>query len=185
MHIPELLEENPIIAAVRSDGDFSTALQAPPTVLFLLSGNILTLRERIAEAHAIGKAVLVHMDLTEGLGKDGAGVRYLSRIGADGLISTRSSLIRSAKECGLCTVQRFFMVDSHSVATAVEAIHTTMPDMVELMPGVVPKIVQAFRTYCTVPVIAGGLIDSKEEILAALRAGAAAVSAGNGRLWIE
>ena len=107
MKILELLAENPIIAAVRSNGDLAAALTAPPSVLFLLNANILTLRGQIESVHRCGKSVLVHMDLAEGLGKDGAGAAYLSQLGADGVISTRSSVIRFAKSYGLCAVQRF------------------------------------------------------------------------------
>lgn len=185
MNILEKLAENPIIAAIRSDRDLTAAWDAPPPVWFLLNANILTLPGQIEAAHRCGKSVFVHLDLAEGLGKDHAGTAYLSRLGADGVISTRSSVIRSAKLCGLCAVQRFFMVDSHSVATAAESIHTAQPDLVELMPGIIPKVVQRFSAECDVPVIAGGLIDSKSEILAALRAGAAAVSTGDHRLWSE
>ena len=185
MRIHELLEENPVIAAVRSDTEFSDALTAAPIVVFLLAANILTLEMQITQAHQCGKKVFVHADLTEGLGKDATGIAFLKRLGTDGVISTRSTVIRMARDCGLCTVQRFFMVDSHSVRTAAEAIRTAGPDLVELMPGVVPKIVQMVSENGAVPVIAGGLIDTKEEILAALSAGATAVSTGCRALWNE
>ena len=185
MNILESLEENPIIAAVRSDADLAAALTAPPQVIFLLNANILTISGQIESAHRCSKAVLVHIDLAEGLGKDAAGTAYLSRLGADGVISTRSSVIRFAKSYGLCAVQRFFVVDSHSVATAADAIRAVQPDLAELMPGIIPKVVQRFCAECTVPVIAGGLIDSKPEVMAALRAGAAAVSTGARALWCE
>ena len=183
MNVLELLEENPIIAAVRNESEFEAALASSPTVVFLLAANILTLETQITQAHQHKKAVLVHADLAEGLGKDATGIEFLKRLGTDGVISTRSAVIRMARDCGLSTVQRFFMVDSHSVRTAAEAIRTAGPDMVELMPGVVPKIVQMVAENCAVPVIAGGLIDTKEEIMAALSAGAAAVSTGCRTLW--
>ena len=40
---------------------------------------------------------------------------------------------------GLFTIQRFFIVDSHSVDTAVESIRIGKPDVVEIMPGVIGK----------------------------------------------
>ena len=43
-----------------------------------------------------------------------------SAIGIDGIISTRSNIIAVANDCGLSTVQRFFMIDSRSVDTALE-----------------------------------------------------------------
>ena len=59
--------------------------------------------------------------------------------------------------------------------------------MIELMPGVVPKIIKRFseRVFggVEIPVIAGGMIDTKAEIVAALGAGASADSTGRAELW--
>ena len=54
---------------------------------------------------------------------------------------------------------------------------------VELMPGVIPKILRRLCERVSVPVIAGGLIETKEEIIAAINAGAAAVSTTNQEVW--
>lgn len=182
-----ILEDSPVIAAVRGELDFERALKADVSLVFHLNASILTLEDALARAHAAGKRLFVHIDLAEGIGRDAAGLSLLARMGTDGIISTRSVLIRHASECGLLTVQRFFIVDSHSVSTSIEAIENTRPAMVELMPGVIPKIITRFadRTFSgsSIPVIAGGMIDSKAEIVAALGAGAAAVSTGRAELW--
>lgn len=179
------LADSPVIAAVRSPQDFDEALASPAETLFLLSANLLSLEENVRRAHEKQRHVFVHIDLAEGLGKDAAGVEFLRRIGTDGVISTRGSMIRVAREHGLQTVQRFFIVDSHSIETAVESIRSCSPDFAELMPGVIPKILQRLCERVSLPVIAGGLIDTKEEIIAAINAGAAAVSTGCSSLWYE
>ena len=179
------LADSPVIAAVRSLPEFEEALVSPAETLFLLSASLLSLEEYIRRAHEKRKHVFVHMDLAEGLGKDAAGITFLQQIGTDGVISTRGSLIRIAREHGLQTVQRFFIVDSHSVETAIESIRSCSPDCVELMPGVIPKILRRLCERVSVPVIAGGLIETKEEIIAAINAGAAAVSTGRPSLWYE
>ena len=178
-----LLENNPIIAAVRTSRELEAALKASVGLIFLLNGNVLSLREDIRHTHEAGKRLFVHIDLAEGIGKDNAGIGYLSKLGADGIISTRSSLIRAAKEWGLETVQRFFIVDSHSVDTAIDAIHSCEPSMAELMPGVIAKVIQRFSQSVDMPVIAGGLIETKEEIIRAISAGAAAISTARRDLW--
>lgn len=68
-------------------------------------------------------------------------------------------------------MQRFFLVDSHSVETAIESIRACDPSMVELMPGVVPKVIRRFCGEIRQPVIAGGLIETREEAVQALSAG--------------
>ena len=52
----------------------------------------------------------------------------------------------------------------------------------EIMPGVIPKVIQRLSKE-KVPVIAGGLIETKAEVTAALRSGATAISTGRPELW--
>lgn len=175
------LERSPIIAAVRDDR-FEAALASEVEVIFYLSAELMTVRERIRQAHRAGKAILIHLDLAEGIGKDRAAIRYLAVCGADGLISTRTPLIRLAKEADLVTVQRFFALDSHGMGSVSETLFASEPHLMELMPGVITKEIKRFATGTT-PVIAGGLVETKAEVTAALKAGAMAVSTGKPALW--
>lgn len=177
----DCLEANPVIAAI-CDDKWQIALDAPVQVLFYLSANIFSLEEKVKQAHAAGKFLMVHIDLAEGIGKDRAGIEFVSRCGVDGLISTRSNLIRIAKETGLATVQRCFALDSKGVDSIEEMMKTAAPHMVEIMPGVIGKILSRFRKI-RIPVIAGGLVETKAEVTTALRCGAAAVSTGKQELW--
>ena len=180
-HFVDYLEQSPVIAAI-GDDKWEEALHSPSLVLFYLSANILTVAERIEQAHQHKKAILIHSDLAEGIGKDRAGIRFLAQIGADGIISTKSQLIRYAKEQELLTIQRFFTLDSKGVESIEEILHTTTPHMMELMPGVIGKTISRFSRG-NIPVIAGGLIQTKSEVVDALRCGAAAVSTGQQTLW--
>ena len=94
--IIDCLEQNPVIAAIRDDG-WEAALASPAQVLFYLSADLLTVQQRITQAHTAQKYILVHMDLAEGIGKDRTGVRFLAQCGVDGIISTRAQVIRFAK----------------------------------------------------------------------------------------
>jgi len=69
------------------------------------------------------------------------------------------------------------------VDTAVESLQQSRADMAELMPGVASKAIKTMKARTRVPLIAGGLIDEKSEIIAALSAGASAISTGNAALW--
>jgi len=176
-------ESNPIIAAVRSEHELEAALTADLACIFLLSSSILTVADIVSRAHENGKLLFVHIDFAEGIGKDGAGVRYLADLGVDGIISTRSGIISAAKKHGICAVQRFFMIDSRSVDTALESLKQVCPDMIEIMPGLACKSIDKIRRDTHIPIIAGGLIETKEEIFAALRAGASMISTGKRELW--
>ena len=175
------LEENPVVAAV-GDDKWADALEAPVQVLFYLSANLLTVAERIRQAHEAGRYVLVHVDLAEGIGRDRTGIAYLSQVGADGIISTRAQMVQMAKEQELLTVQRFFLLDSKGLESIEDMLRHTKPDFMELMPGVIGKSIQRFGKGST-PVIAGGLIETKAELTDVLGCGATAVSTGKKELW--
>ena len=178
-------ENYPIIAAVKNKTDFAAALDSDIQTLFLLSSNILTVEEYVERAHEADKLVFVHMDFVDGLSKDAAGVRYLATKNIDGIISTRSNIISAAAECKITTIQRFFMIDSRSVDTALETLKNSKTDMVEIMPGIAYKAIEKISRSISIPVIAGGLIEHKDEIFQALNCGATMVSTGKQELWDE
>ena len=179
--IMQCLECNPVIAAVQDDG-WDAALKSPAQILFYLSANLLTISDRISQAHNAGKYVMIHMDLAEGIGKDKIGIRFVAQCGADGILSTKANLIRFAKEQELVTVQRFFMLDSKGMDSVQEMLKVSNPHFMEVMPGVIGKAITKFSS-CGIPVIAGGLIQTKAEVTDALGCGATAVSTGKEELW--
>lgn len=171
-----------IIAAVHTDEDFNLAIQSKTDMIFDLSPNILTLKNRVKTAHANGKLLFIHIDLAEGIGKDRFGMLYAKELGVDGIISTRSGMIKTAKEVGLKSVQRFFAVDSQSVDT-IKSLNALKADMIEIMPGIVSKVIKNLQKEVSLPIIAGGLIETPEEMQEAYRNGAVAISTGKPMLW--
>ena len=180
-NIIDALERTPIIAATDSVG-WQKAIASDVEVLFHLSANIMTIESEIKKAKEHNKHIFVHIDLAEGIGKDRTGIKWLSELGIDGIISTRAQLIKSAKECGLTTIQRFFVLDSKGMGSISEMIDATRPDLIEIMPGVIPKALSLFSEK-GIPVIAGGLIETKAEVTAALSSRAVAVTTGKSNLW--
>ncbi|MCQ2448652.1 MAG: glycerol-3-phosphate responsive antiterminator [Clostridia bacterium] len=179
--ITESLKDYPIIAAVKDD-KFAAALTSPANVVFYLSADLLTVQERIRAAHDAGKLLLVHLDLAEGIGKDASGVKFLKQCGVDGIISTRANLIRAARESGLFAVQRFFALDSQGVQSIDGILENCRPNMIEVMPGVVYKVIERLNRKGH-SVIAGGLLETKTDVTDALKAGAFAISTGKTDLW--
>ena len=178
------LEQNPVIAAVRRREDIPAAAGSPAEIIFLLCGELLTAGEDIAVLRRAGKMTFIHMDLLHGIGKDAAAVDFLARaVKPDGIISTRSQLIRCGKERGLLTVQRFFLLDSQSAATTAETAALSRPDMAEIMPGICPRVLRRLAGQMKTDIIAGGMIERKEDILAALKGGAKGVSTSSVPLW--
>ena len=164
---------------------FDSLEASPVDMIFLFHSHILTVKERVEAAHNAEKTLFIHIDLSEGIARDRAGVSFLSQIGVDGVISTKPSLLRFAKEIGLVTVQRFFVYDSQGVAGIEEVLASSSPDIIEILPGVIGKITSRFAREVSVPLIAGGLIETKAEVMEALQSGAIAVSTGKEELWYQ
>ena len=176
-------DNHPIIAAVRSKEDFEAALDMDLQAIFLLGSNILTIDSYVERAHDKGKLVFLHMDFVQGISNDAAGIKYLATKGIDGVISTRANIIAAAHECKISSVQRFFMLDSRSEETALDTLKCSRADMIEIMPGIAYKSIEKIKKNIHIPIIAGGLIEHKDEIFKAISAGASGVSTGKKALW--
>lgn len=182
----ERLLNTPIIAAVKTGEELAQAIASPCEVIFVLYGDVCGIAGVTESIRQAGKLAIVHLDLIDGLSPREASVRFLKEYtAADGLISTKTALVRRAKELGLIAVQRFFLLDSLSVQNATQKLASEPADFVEVLPGVIPKLIGRIARSVEIPVIAGGLIEEKEDILRALGAGAAAVSTTDARAWFD
>ena len=187
MHVREAvqsLHENPVIAAIRDRELLPQAVQSPTSFVFLLSADIMTLDEDMKMLEAAGKQVFIHMDLISGLGRDAAGIRFLKRNWHPaGVISTQQHLVKAGQDEGLLTVQRIFLMDHYAITTGLRLVRAARADFIELLPGVIPKAIQKVHEQIQQPIIAGGMIAEKSEVMQALQAGALAVSTGTSSLW--
>lgn len=179
----DILDFGAVIPAVRNDAEFDEAIKSNASVIFDLNPDIITITRKIKKAHEASKKLFVHIDLAAGIGKDESGIKFLKALNVDGIISTRINIIRLARENNVFCVQRFFAVDSKSIDTTASAIKTAKPDMIEIMPGILFKVIKRLKTIIDTPIIAGGLIDCEAEVSEALSCGADSVSSGNKMLW--
>ena len=177
------IEQNPVIPALKDMVHLEDCLRCPSGVVFVLCADILNVSDIIRRLHEGGKKAVIHADLVNGLASREIAVDFLHRCGADGIISTRPSLIRRGRELGLLTVLRVFALDSKAVSNLRSETESGNPDMVEILPAVMPRVIARLRRELKVPLIAGGLLEEKADILAALSAGALCVSASDSRLW--
>ena len=138
----------------------------------------------MAKIKAAGKIAIVHVDMIQGLSTKKVAVDFIAHnTKADGIISTKNVLVEYAKEIGLFAIQRTFVVDSIALNTLKKQIELVRPDAVEIMPGVMPKILKIMREYTDIPLIAGGLLSDKKDVMAAFEAGVDAISATNEDVW--
>ena len=178
----DAMQDAPVIAAVKDDGGLERALAADNTVIFLLYGTILNITDLIRRTKSAGKLAFVHIDLIEGISSKDISADFIaSRTEADGVISTHPNLIRRARELGLLTIQRFFMLDSLSFSNVLR--QSSNADAVDVLPGAIPSVISHLVQEVHQPLIASGLLLEKSDVVAALSAGAVAVSTTRESLW--
>lgn len=181
----DMVEANPVIAAIKDmDGLEKCCRLEEIKVIFILYGDICNIKEIVKKVKSSGKLAIVHVDLISGLGMKEIAVDFIQQqTGADGIISTKPAMIRRAKDLGMYTVMRFFILDSLSFENIEKQLAVVKPDFIEILPGVMPKIIRKVCKKVKIQVIAGGLITDKEDIMAALDAGAISVSSTNQKVW--
>lgn len=177
------MDKKKIFAAVRTDEGLDFALKTGVETIFMQATNIEQVGAQIEKTHKAGKKLFVHIDITDGVGKDEYGLKYLQKLGVDGIISTRTNIIKVAKKIGLSTCQKFFIVDTHSLSTTIESIKMGKPDMVEIMPGLISKVIKKIKEETETFIISGGLLVTEEEIEKAFSDGAMGVSTSVRTFW--
>ena len=180
----EKLELNPIIAAVKGEKTLEEALNSEIEVIFILKSNVLTIKKMVEKAKKRGKIVFVHFDLVDGLASCISALDLvLERVNLDGIISTKTHIIKEAKKKGILTIQRFFILDSLSYKNSLKYAREIKPDFVEILPGAMPKIIKRFLYNYNCNLIASGIIMDKEDVILALKAGAVAISTTKSEIW--
>ncbi len=180
----ENIHENPIIAAISDVNNLDDAISSPCKIVFLLTGDILNIEEIVGILRKNNKLVYIHVDLIGGLSKDTTAMKYIFKnVKPDGIITTKSNLIKAAKGLGIFTIQRLFLLDSLSLSSGINSIRTIRPDMVEILPGIMPKVIREIGEKTNIPVVAGGLIRDKSDVIESLNAGAIGISTSNKDVW--
>ena len=171
---------SPVIAAVKDMEQLEDCLALDNIqVVFLLFGDLCSIAGIVARAKDAGKIVMIHTDLVTGLSssKEIAVDFIRTATRADGIISTKR-----ARELKMFTVLRLFVIDSMALA-GVSKLEGVKPDFIEVLPGVMPKTIRRIAQTTRIPLLAGGLIADKEDVMSALGAGAMAVSATSREVW--
>lgn len=180
----ELLLDSPVIAAVKEEAGLRSALDSDCQVIFLLYGTILNVDSLVQQVHSRDKLCLVHIDLVEGLSNRDIAVDGLVKLcHPDGIISTRAAQIRRAQQLGILAVQRAFILDSMSLESLLPQKEAVRPDFIEILPGIIPAVIREITEKTDIPLIAGGLIRSKQDVIQALQAGVIAVSTSCQQVW--
>jgi glycerol uptake operon antiterminator len=178
------LHINPIIAAIHHEDALDEALNSQVEIVFLLTSTILSLEETVNRVKATGKKVFVHADLVEGLSRDLMGLKFICDVTKpDGIITTKTHLIKACKKMNVMAIQRIFLLDSHNFESGVKSVYDCSPDAVEILPGIMPTMTSQFVSLTKKPIITGGLITTKDDIIQSLKAGASGISTSKREIW--
>jgi glycerol uptake operon antiterminator len=173
-----------VLPAIKSMKDFEKVLTSNMEYIVMLEVHITQLESIMRYARSHCKKVLLHADLIQGLKNDEYSSEFLcQKIKPDGLISTRGSVLKTAKKNGILSIQRLFLLDTIAIETSYKLAERVHPDFIEVLPGCVPHLIEKVNIETGISVIAGGLITKKEEINSVLASGAKAVTTSRKDLW--
>ncbi|WP_349410066.1 glycerol-3-phosphate responsive antiterminator [Pseudalkalibacillus sp. SCS-8] len=175
---------NPMVAAVRDVNHVEDAIGSKVDIISMMCGNLTNITDIVERIHSAGKFAFLHVDLIKGLANNNEAVDFLAeKVQPEGIVTTKGRLIKKAKECGLVAIQHNFIIDTQAFTMSVRSINQNQPDVVEIMPGLMPRVIRDLKREIEPPLVVGGLLNTKEEILEIIDAGATAVVSGNPALW--
>lgn len=184
MEFRDILEEAPVIAAISNDEELSVALESDCKIFLIIHSTLQNVRNLVERTRENGRIAIVHADLVAGLSSKEIAVEYLlDQTNADGIVSTKPTLVKKSKDMGKYGILRAFIIDSSALETTKKQILTIRPDAVELMPGIIPRIFTEIKEWGDVTVIAAGLIRDRKDVMMAFDAGVDGVSATNQKIW--
>lgn len=178
-----IMETNPVIPAIKDEAGLQAVIKSDCKIVFLLYGDVLNIIDIITKIHASGKMVFVNVDLLEGFSNKEIVLQYIKKnTPAVGILSSKASMIKAARDLGFYTIHRLFIIDSFSFNNIGRQIGISKPDYLEILPGW-PRLITWVMETTDIPIISGGLICCKQDIVAALGAGATAICSTNPDVW--
>lgn len=180
----ESTERAPVIAGIKNDQWLEECKTSDCEIVYILYGDICTVADIVEQIKEAGKMAVVHVDLITGFSTKDICVDFIKKYTqADGIISTKPFLIKRANQLGLFTVQRFFMIDAMTYANIQKHVKENNPDVVEILPAGLTKMIRYVYDEVNKPLVASGLILDEEDVMEALKAGSIAVSTTNREMW--
>lgn len=133
--IIKCFEENPVILGMTSCDEFPLVEKNDSRVVFVLFGTISDIGDIVQSLKQMGKLVFVNIDMVDGLASKNSIVDFIKKTSADGVVSSKPHLLRYAKEVGLFTIHRFFILDSSSWRSIGKQLEISRADIINITPG--------------------------------------------------
>lgn len=182
--IEKILLLHPVIASIKDESDLEAVLRVECPVVFVLFGSLLTIADIVSKLKDNGRTVFVDVDLVDGFSNKPVVIDFLrEQTQADGVLSTKAPMVKYAKSVGFFGIHRLFLVDSFSYHNVPKQVQLSGADAAEILPGCIPRVLSWLREDTKIPLIAGGLVCDKQDVMGALGAGAIAIASSNRGVW--
>ena len=154
----------------------------------LLSGvSIGNLQDFVSAIHKHAKLAIAHIDILGGFKADNTGIELLKNLyKLDGVLTSNVQALVHAKQLGMITVFRLPLLDSLSLSKAMGTLKNTKDyDAVQILPAIcaIAEFHRVRRIIIDKPLIASGLIETKEQVKMALSVGYHSVATSHVELW--
>lgn len=174
------LMDYPLISGVYNMDNIEAILNSACKNIFLLAGNIFNLKDISNKIKDADKNLYINVDSIDGFSKDTWGLEYMIKnIGLDGVISSKSSIIKMSMDMGVFTIQRTIIYNTRTLITTLNSLKSIRPHAIELLPGLLSDIIKRINQETKLPVIASGLINRDMEVDLCLDSGAIGVCTSN------
>ena len=178
------METSLIIPALRRQSDLPLLKGSPADTVFLMFGELFELEKTVRSIRDLGKKVFLHTDLIKGLSQEKEAIKFIAEaIVPTGIVSTKTHIIKQAKNCGLLTVHHLFLIDTNAFESGAAHVKVSQPDAVEIMPGLMPQVIKEFRGRVDLPLLVGGLVKTMRDVQDLWEAGAHSIITGATSLW--
>ncbi|MDD3404256.1 MAG: glycerol-3-phosphate responsive antiterminator [Hespellia sp.] len=179
----EWFEDNPVILGISTESDIELAAKNEAKIVFTLYGDIAEISSIVDRLKNANKTVFVNIDMVDGFSGKNSVLKFMKQnTRADGIISSKASMLRYAKELGFFTIHRFFVLDSASYRNIGKQLEISRADFINIVPGWT-KVIQWAVEEHNKPVIAAGLVCDKKAVIDSLKAGAIAICSTNHEVW--
>ena len=124
------LQLNPIIAAIKDNSQLENAIKSPCEIIFILKSDIFNIKSYVDKIRNAGKLSYVHVDLIDGFSRDALALQYIhENIKPDGIITTKTTLVKASKSLNMFVILSFFFIRRIS---RYNLLHHRIPDHVFL-----------------------------------------------------
>lgn len=183
MTLERTLRDNPVIGTLFGEADLDQFCAGPTRFSFVANLSLARVSAVFERLSSTTTLPMLNVDSVQGLTANADGLEYLKGVGVPGIVSTHSQAVSRAADLGLLAVQKVFVTDRSNLRRAAATVKSSHAHFVQLMPWpVVPHLSPEFLRALG-PFIVAGFVNTEDDIHAALRLGALAVSSSQKELW--